>query len=398
MRLLFLTPQLPYPPQQGTAIRNYYVIAGLARRHEVNLLSFIEPEQHLEAAQPLHALCRRLEVVPAPTRQFTDRVRGLLLSGWPDMALRLASPIFADRLTNWLQQERVDIVQIEGIEMARYLEVILSAPQRPRIVYDDHNAEYVLQERAFRSDVRQPQRLHAALYSFIQWRRLRRYEAAICQQVDRVLTCSAADAEALHRLLPGLQVHILPNGVDTAFFRPQPAAPVASLVFTGKMDFRPNVDAALWLVHDILPRVRRAHPEATLALVGQRPSPAVARLAEQPGVIVTGRVEDVRPYIAGAQVYVAPLRMGSGTRLKLLEAMAMGAAIVSTRLGAEGLPVESGRHLLLADTSADFADAIVALLDTPAQREALGQAARQLVEAEFDWEHIIPRLETIYGP
>lgn len=396
MRLLFLTPQLPYPPQQGTAIRNYHVMAGLARRHEVSLLSFIEPDQRLEAAQPLRALCHRLEVVPVPTRQFSDRLRDLLLSGWPDMALRLASPAFASRLADWLREERFDIVQIEGIEMARYLEVIFSASQRPRVIYDDHNAEYVLQERAFRSDIRQPDRLHAALYSFIQWRRLRRYEAAICQQVDRVITCSPADATALRQLLPDLQVHILPNGVDTAFFRPQVAAPVASLVFTGKMDFRPNVDAALWLVHDILPRVRQAHPEATLALVGQRPSPAVARLAEQPGVIVTGRVEDVRPYIAGAQVYVAPLRMGSGTRLKLLEAMAMGAAIVSTRLGVEGLPVDSGRHLLLADTSADFAEAVIALLDAPAQRQALGRAARQLVEAEFDWERIVPRLETIY--
>lgn len=397
MRLLFLTPQLPYPPQQGTAIRNYHVIAGLAHRYEVSLLSFIDPEQRLEGAQGLRALCRRLEVLPVPTRRFSDRLRGLL-SGWPDMALRLASPAFAARLADWLKEERFDIVQIEGIEMARYLDVILFAPYRPCIVYDDHNAEYVLQERAFRSDVRQPQRLHAALYSFIQWRRLRRYEATVCRQVDRVIACSAADAKALRQLLPDLQVHILPNGVDTAFFRPQPAVPpVASLVFTGKMDFRPNVDAALWLVHDILPRVRQAHPEATLALVGQRPSPAVARLAEQPGVIVTGRVEDVRPYIAGAQVYVAPLRMGSGTRLKLLEAMAMGAAIVSTRLGAEGLPVQSGRHLLLADTSADFAEAVIALLDAPAQRKALGQAARQLVEAEFDWARIIPRLETIYG-
>lgn len=398
MRLLFLTPQLPYPPEQGTAIRNYHLIAGLAHRHEVSLLSFTDPEQRLEAAQPLRALCHRLEVVPAPTRRFTDRLRGLLLSGWPDMALRLASPAFAARLADWLREERVDLVQIEGIEMARYLDTILSASRRPRVVYDDHNAEYVLQERAFRSDIRQPGRLHAAFYSFIQWRRLRRYEAAICQQVDRVIACSAADAAALRRLLPNLQVHILPNGVDTTFFRPQAAPPVASLVFTGKMDFRPNVDAALWLAHDILPRVRQAHLEATLAIVGQRPSPAVARLAEQPGVIVTGRVEDVRPYIAGAQVYVAPLRMGSGTRLKLLEAMAMGAAIVSTRLGAEGLPVESGRHLLLADTSADFAQAVIALLDAPAQRQALGQAARQLVEAEFDWARIVPQLEAIYGP
>lgn len=398
MRLLFLTPQLPYPPQQGTAIRNYHLIASLAARHEVSLLSFAEPDQALDAARPLWALCRRLEAVPTPTRRLADRLRGLMLSGWPDMALRLASPAYAARLSAWLQEERFDVVQIEGIEMARYLDAIPPGPGRPLIVYDDHNAEYVLQERAFRSDSLRPHRLHAALYSLVQWRRLRRYEAEVCRRADRVIACSAADAAALRRIAPDLRVHVIPNGVDTAAIRPQPAAPVATLVFTGKMDFRPNVDAAIWLVRDILPRVRQARPDATLALVGQRPSPAVARLAAQPGVIVTGRVEDARPYIAGAQVYVAPLRMGSGTRLKLLEAMAMEAAIVSTSLGAEGLPVESGRHVLLADDAASFAAAVVALLGDPARRVALGQEARRLVEAEFDWRSILPRLEAVYGP
>jgi len=313
------------------------------------------------------------------------------------MALRLASPVFTARLAAWLETERFDVVQIEWIEMAPYLDTVASAPGQPLIVYDDHNAEYVLQERAFRSDLRQPSRAHAAAYSFVQWRRLRRCEAAICRRADRVVACSAADATALQRIVPGLLVHVVPNGVDTATYQPQPVPPVASLVFTGKMDFRPNVDAALWLVGDILPRIRQAWPEVTLALVGQRPGPAVARLAREPGVTVTGRVDDVRPYIAGAAVYVAPLRMGGGTRLKLLEAMAMGAAIVSTRLGAEGLPVEAGRHLLLADDAADFANAVLSLLSDPAQRSALGREAHRLAEAEFDWSRIVPRFEAVYG-
>jgi glycosyltransferase involved in cell wall biosynthesis len=314
------------------------------------------------------------------------------------MGLRLASPAFAARLSAWLSAERFDVVQIEGIEMARYLGVVLAAGDRPCLVFDDHNAEYVLQERAFRSDIRRPARLHAGLYSFVQWRRLCRFEAEICRLTDRVITCSAADAAALRRIAPEARIHVIPNGVDTTAFRPQPAEAVATLVFTGKMDFRPNVDASLWLVEEILPRIRQAQPGATVVLVGQRPSPAVARLAAVPGVVITGRVEDVRPYIAGAQVYVAPLRMGSGTRLKLLEAMAMGAAIVSTRLGAEGLPVESGRHLLLADDAADFATAVIALLNDRTQGTALGREARRLVETEFDWRSIIPRLETVYGP
>jgi sugar transferase (PEP-CTERM/EpsH1 system associated) len=398
MRILFLTPQLPYPPEQGTTIRNYHLMRGLADRHDLSLLTFAEPDQDLTATDTLRSFCRQIEVVPAPQRRLADRLRGLLLSRWPDMALRLTSPAFARRLSGWLSERCFDVVQIEGIEMARYLEAAASAPDHPCIVYDDHNAEYVLQERAFRSDILRPARLHAALYSFIQWRRLRRYEAEVCRRADRVVTCSAADAAALRRIAPEVQVAVVPNGVDTVTFQPQDAAPVASMVFTGKMDFRPNVDAALWLTDDILLRVRRAQPDATLALVGQRPGAAVARLAGRSGVLVTGRVADVRPYIAGAQVYVAPLRMGSGTRLKLLEAMAMGAAIVATRLGAEGLPVESGRHLLLADNAAEFARAVISLMNDAERRAALGREARRLVEGEFDWRRIVPRLERVYGP
>jgi glycosyltransferase involved in cell wall biosynthesis len=162
------------------------------------------------------------------------------------------------------------------------------------------------------------------------------------------------------------------------------------------MDYRPNVDAALWFAEDILPRIRAARPEVQFVVVGQKPAERLQKLNGQNGVVVTGAVEDVRPFIAEAAVYVAPLRMGGGTRFKLLEAMALARPIVSTTTGAEGFSVASGRELILADTPADFAAAVLSLLEDPAHAAALGQAGRAFVQARFDWGMIIPKLEAVY--
>jgi glycosyltransferase involved in cell wall biosynthesis len=167
-------------------------------------------------------------------------------------------------------------------------------------------------------------------------------------------------------------------------------------VFTGKMDYRPNWDAALWFARDILPRIRAARPEARFVVAGQKPPNTLLKLNGSNGVVVTGAMDDVRPLIAGAAVYVAPLRLGGGTRFKLLEAMALARPVVSTTLGAEGFAVRSGRELLLADAPADFAAAVLALLSQPAQAERLGRAGRSFVEAGYDWRAIIPRLEAAY--
>jgi len=162
------------------------------------------------------------------------------------------------------------------------------------------------------------------------------------------------------------------------------------------MDFRPNVDAVLWFARKVLPRVRASVPEVHFVVVGQRPHRRLDVLRGDPAVTLTGWVEDTRPYIAQAAVYVAPLRMGGGTRLKLLEAMAMGKAVITTRLGAEGYPVAGGRELLLADTPADFAAAVVALLRAPERRAELGRVARAFVEQRYDWRVIVPLVEAVY--
>ena len=424
MRILFLTPQLPYPPHQGTTIRNYNIIASLAPRHEIHLLSFVRSQDEINAATPLHQHCRSIEGIPVPRRSPLKRFLSLFLSPLPDMALRLPSAEFQAKLAATLRRVPFDVVQIEGIEMARpwMLEVgnrkldyeaepPTSNLQPPTSIFDDHNAEYVLQRRAFETDVRQPRRWVAALYSLIQWKKLRRYEAMICQLADGVVAVSETDKRALQRLAPGLEVTVVPNGVDTEFYNDQ--IPMTndqarighwdldigncSLVFTGKMDFRPNVDAVLWFCQEVLPLVRRQIPDVSFYIVGQSPHRRVLRLADDPAVTVTGYVDDVRSYIAAASVYVVPLRIGGGTRLKVLEAMAMSKPIVSTSLGCEGFEgLVSGRELSVADTPEEFAQQVIELLDDASRRERLGRAARRFVEERYDWRLIVPRLEQIY--
>jgi sugar transferase (PEP-CTERM/EpsH1 system associated) len=397
MHILLLTPQLPYPPHQGTSLRNYNLIAQLAKRHQVEVLSFLDEDQSLTAAAPLLEICSWIEVVPTPKRTTMKRVGQLVGSRLPDMAWRLWSPHYWERLTRRLTEVQFDVVQIEAIELAPYLSAIEAARPRPLIVFDEHNCEWRLQQRAFLTDVRIPWRWPAAVYSLVQWRRLRRYEREICRRVDKVVAVSEADRQGILAVAPGVSITVVPNGVDLEEYGDyQGPQECFDLVFTGKMDFRPNVDAMLWFCDHVLPLIRRERPSVRLAIVGQRPHPRLERLRRVEGITLTGWVPDVRPYLAGATVYIAPLRVGGGTRLKLAQAMAMGCAIVATSLAAEGFPVESGKHLLLADTPREFAIAVVQLLDKPALRDRLGTEARTLARLRYGWEQLVPQLEEVY--
>ena len=409
-RILFLTPQLPYPPQQGTAIRNYNLIAQVARRHEVHLLSFrfVEDGAVASASEtvdlgPLRDLCAGIHTVPAPQRSVWRRLTTVAASSRPDIVHRLHSPQFHNKLEQVLRAiPPLDLIQIEGLEMAEYgLHAARTLPEpRPRWVYDAHNAEYLLQQRIAEADSRNPRRWLGALYSWIQWQKLRRYEAAVCRQADHVIACSPADADALVRLVPDLTTTLVPNGVDTEHYQPGVVSSLplgeGALVFTGKMDFRPNVDAALWFGTAVLPLVRQLAPRAQFYIVGKNPHPRLAALRGVPGITVTGFVEDVRPYIAAAAVYVVPLLSGGGTRLKVLEAMAMGKAIVSTTLGCEGIHATPGRDVVLADGAHDLATQAAALLHDPARCVTLGQSARAFVEANFDWRIVTSALDSMY--
>jgi len=397
-RILFLTSELPYPPEQGGSLRTYHLLKHAAAHHAVTLLSFAERPRETE---PLEQACEDVVTVPAPMRGGGDRLRTLLLSRRPDMADRLASPTYTQALQRLVTNQPYDCLQVQSIEMAPYGLLVQEwlGDQAPKLVFDDFNAEYLLQWRALQADSRAPRRWPNALYSALQWQRLRRYECQVCQRAHAVIAVSEADAVALQKLDPTLAPVVIPNGVETSRYQPLPPPPddmqAPAVLFMGKMDFRPNVDAVLWFHRHVWPQVTLMHPSAHFYVVGKRPHPRLEPLTYDPSVTVTGYVPDVRPFMAGATVFVVPMRIGGGTRLKLLEAMAAGLPIVSTSMGAEGVDVTHDQHLCLADGADAHAQAVCDLLSDEARRRALGQRAREHA-LRWDWSRITPLLDAIY--
>lgn len=403
MKLLLLTPQSPVPPRQGTTLRNYYLLRHLAANHEVHLFSCLAPQDDQWPDPQLLQMCARVEGFPPPERPLRRRLQDSLLAARPDMALRLEQERSHLILRRMLAEESYDLVQIEGIEMAPYgFRILQTAHPRPPVVFDDHNAEYLLQKRAAMMDARRPTRWHAACYSLLQWQKLYRYERAFCQAVDGVVAVSEPDRQALAPFAPRRPIVNVPNGIDIFRYTPEPlpAARPPTLVFTGKMDYRPNVDAMLWFGQEALPRIRR-QMAVRLLIAGMSPHPRLDRLRALPDVELTGAVEEIAPYIHRAAIYLAPMRVGGGTRFKVLEAMACARPIVSTSLGVEGIPARDGEHLLIADDPRTFADAVLSLLrDQQAGGErsrALGDAARSFVEKRFTWDTILPRLDAFHA-
>ena len=379
-------------------------------------MSFVDGPVPAAWPDELRATCQRIAAFPVPKRTSQDRLRTLLTSGLPDMAWRLWSPEFAAQFQDWIQQEQFDIVQIEGIELARYMlsaESLVLGSKHSALIFDDHNCEYLMQKRWFERDIKNPRRLHAALYSLAQWRKLAAFECASIQRAQATLCCSSEDRAALQQLAPASDPQVIYNGIDVATYaafqtvnvKPQTSdskrqTPAANhqptLVFTGKMDFRPNIDAMLWFGWEVWPRIRQAQPNTRWLIVGQKPSPRLDVLRRDPNIEITGEVPDPRPYIAQATVYIAPLRVGGGTRFKLMEAMAMRRPIVTTRLGCEGFDITPGREMMLADAPVDFADAVLALLNEPTRARSMTENAFAIVAQQYDWSAIVPKLEKIY--
>ena len=400
-RILFLTPQLPYPPHQGSSLRNFGIISGLAKRgHVITLLSLIDAGQPAPEDTPLIDICESLQTIPSPKRQITGRLFDLI-RGYADMERRLWSPEFDAALNNLLNQSTFDAIHIEGLEMIPYLDTLVKSKNKDTIlVYDAYNAEYVLQQRIAAQDLRQPRRWPFALYSYIQAHRLEKLETRAGNSVDRLFVVSNTDAEHLRKLHTKAQITVINNAIltdtylNTSF---EPAdIPRPSLLFTGSMSFRPNVDAVLWFAEEVMPLIQRAMPEIHFTIVGKNPHPRLNALRERPDITLTDFVPNVRPYIFATDVYVAPLLAGGGTRFKLLEAMASKRAIVSTSMGAEGLKIETGNQMILADTPQNFSEAVLMLLQYPESRVEMGQRAADHVRKHFDWEAIIPRIEAAY--
>ena len=397
MNILHLTPDIPFPTESGAALRNYGLLRGLVDDgHKLTLLTFTESEID-PTTNLLFQHCREVHAVPLPKHSKLKQAVTIISSREADAKLRHMSECFSRKLEQLLRGDVFDVILFSGITLGAYLPLILTHKKDAKIIYDAHNAEAELQRVIFAVDRHKLERLPMALYSGIQAGRLKHFEQWICQTVDGVFSASEED-QALLKLYGGAPIFVVSNGIFVDdYCSPADRKRAANqLVFIGKMDYRPNVDAMEWFSAKVLPRVHERCPTAELVIVGRNPHQRVQALAAKNHITVTGWVDSVQPYLQAATLAVVPLRMGSGTRLKILEAMAAGCAVVSTSLGAAGLNSDVWAAMEIADGEADFAQKTVALLKDAGRREALSQQAIQQVRNHYDWQAITPKMLAAY--
>lgn len=385
MRVLWVKIGGLWPPTFGGRLRSFHLLAQLAERHEVSVVTSHAPGEDPAQLRAHLPRCEHVLSFPyaAPKNGTAGFARALGRS-W-------LSPLPVD-LRKWriapLRQAVGELLARGGFDLciADFLVAMPNLPARcpVPVVFFAHNVEHMIWKRLRDTAPRWQRPLLE-----IEWRKMRRIEARACAGAALTIAVSETDRAQLAALAPGARVSAIPTGVDVDYFAPHGGddAP-PRLVFTGAMDWYPNEDAVLYFLDTILPSIRRDVPAASLTVVGRNPSARLRAAADAAGAHVTGTVDDVRPYIAGAAVYVVPLRVGGGTRMKIFEGLAMEKAVVSTTVGAEGLPVVPGTHFVRADQPEHFAREVVSLLRDPQRRKVLGAAGRRLVTEHYSWPRV----------
>jgi len=391
MRILWVKMGGLWPPTAGGRIRSLETLSCLARRHEVTVVTTHGPSDDPDGLRQRLSQCERVISVPfvAPrvgTLPFARALAGSWCTSYPVDLWKWRVQAVREQVRDLLIGGSVDVCVTD------FLVAAANVPRVPRvpIVLFQHNVEHMIWRRV--ADLERTWWRRAVLE--VEAWKVRQAERRACTAADLVVAVSEDDRARLKALAPGSRCVAIPTGVDTTYFQPSSGPKQANrLVFTGSMDWFPNEDAIRFFVDAILPRIRAAVPDVTVSVVGRNPSPDLRETAERAGVVVTGTVDDVRPYVDESAVYVVPLRAGGGTRLKIFEALAMGKAVVSTTVGAEGLAVTPGRDIVIANQPDEFAGSVVALLRDPARRLALGRAGRALVQRRYSWEHVSGEFE-----
>jgi glycosyltransferase involved in cell wall biosynthesis len=400
LSILYVSQMPPSPPRFGAQARVHGLMTQLARRHDLTAVMLADPEFDLEeCGRALREYCREAILVPNPLGSDGPAKRLLqlrsLASSRSFERLRVSVPALQAALDRTLRSRRFDLVNLEFPYLAhcRLRQAPPGAPPPPLVV-DSHEIAWDL-ARQFAGTAAS---LGRRVYAGANWRKLRREELAAYREADGVCLCSAADERRLLDDVPGARTVVIPNAADVERYQPRPGDPAPdgrTVLYFGLLSTVPNVDGVTHFVQAIWPRIAAAHPEARCKIVGGRPPPSLLALAG-PRVELTGFVEDLRPHLAAAAAVVVPLRLGGGTRLKIVEGMAMGKAIVSTTLGAEGIEAVPGRDLLVEDEPVAFADAVIRLLDQPELAARLGRAARQLAVERYAWSGAARALEGFF--
>ena len=385
MNVLFLCHRLPYPPKRGGKIRPFNMIRHLGRSHRVTVATVARTRDELREGQALREYCHELHVGLVTEPAGWSRFALYAATPYPSTFAYFYSPSLWRTVRGLLGREGFDAIVVHCSSMGPY--VAHHAGCRKVMDFGDADSEKWLEYAA---------RARAPLSLGFRWEgvRVRRYERWLGQRFDACSVISAREREVLqgHVERP---LHVIPNGVDLEYFRPSPGASAYQrrrVVFTGNMSYAPNVAAVRRLAADILPRLRSRHPDVELYIVGMDPSPQVRRLADGRRVVVTGRVDDVRPYLESAAVAVAPLDVARGLQNKVLEAMAMRVPVVASPAAAQGIDAVPGRDLLVAAEPEAFAEAVGSLLADPGRRDCYAEAGRACVAANHNWDRLLARL------
>lgn len=388
LRVLFLTPRLPYPPYRGDRLHAFNLLREASRQNEVSLLSFVASDDEGKLAENLRPLCRHVQTVRRSPLRSGLRCLGAIAGSTPFQVAYYNSTVMAEVLRSTVREFRPDVIHSHLIRMAQYRHLVPEVAN----VLDLTDAVSLYLTRFLETETRVPLRM--ALRE--ELRRVRAYEPIIAQ-FEKTLVCSPADREFLSENVRRAAVEVLPNGVDTDLFAPQPQIEPDPnrVIFTGNMTYFPNRDGARFLVTEVWPLVKRRAPSAKLFLVGQNPPPTITRLASE-DVVVTGFVPKIHEEYARSAVTVSPIRFGAGQLNKVLEPLAMGVPVVCTDIGISGLGLEHGRDVLVAGSAVELADCIVRLLANPTLRREVGTSAMERIRASFSWRAIGASLQKIY--
>lgn len=392
MKVLFLTRDLPYPATNGYKKRNFFLIKELAARNiEIILLCEDKNNHFLQSPHPLNSLCKDIKIINTNGKE-KNNFKNALFSLFSSLPFSIKSRILKDarnKIKNYLQKNPVDIIICDSVYRAANIPFDVKA----RKVLYEHNIESIIIKRYVNTE----KNIFKKLFAFIEYLKFERFQRKMWNSFDSCIVCSAVDKKIIEEKSKNTNIFVINNGVDSRYFQPD-SYPVNqnTLVYTGQIGWHPNEDAIIYFIRHIWSLIKKEKPEATFWVVGANPTSRVRALAkEDQSILVTGFVDDAREYIGKSQVYVVPLRIGSGTRLKILEALSMKKAVVSTSVGCEGLEVEDNKHLLIRDNPGEFAQAVLELMNNDSLRMNLGDNGRRLVEEKYDWSVVFRNLDEI---
>ncbi len=389
MKILHVAPYSPVPPNFGGALRIYHLLKALSKRHDVTFVAIGTEKDRIALRQSFGDDVRNIQVVPplGLSSQVSTKYNlfaSALINGKSLFFQNAFATEMQATLDRICETEKHDVAIFEFPAAAQF-----HLPPGIVRILDEHNVEYSNHERMYKG-TRLPFR--KAIY-FREYKKLLREEVAVCRQMDAIFTTSSKDLEIITKHLPSKEKFVIPNGVETDYFSPSNSEiEPFSMVYTGTMDYFPNQDAMLYFLDKVFPIIKKSVPQARIYIVGKNPPPALRRRSSG-DIVVTGFVQDVRPFTKKAAVYVVPLRMGSGTRLKILEGLAMKKAIVTTTIGCEGIDITDGEHLEIADDPEEFARKVVALFNDRVRSMALGENGYRLVTERYDWEVVASMME-----